>query len=281
MYGTKLCLGTSDRFGLTIDEQIKLFKEIGFDGFFVQWDSKTDIKSIKEYADSLGMIFQSVHAPFGKAADLWEHGEKSDIAVEELLDCLRDCAQNDVPVMVCHTIIGFDKHTPNNIGIENFRKIASEAQKCGVKLAFENTEGEEYLAAVMDGLSDFENVGFCWDSGHEMCYNHSEDMLKLYGDRLISTHLNDNLGIKDFSGKITWLDDLHLLPFDGAADWRNIAARLNECGYDDILTFELIKSSKPGRYENDDYDEMPIRKYLCEAYKRACRFAALKMKNKQ
>lgn len=53
--------------------------------------------------------------------------------------------------------------------------------------------------------------------------------MALYGDKLIGTHLNDNLGIKDFTGKITWLDDLHLLPFDGIADWDSIVQRL--CRY--------------------------------------------------
>ena len=83
------------------------------------------------------------------------------------------------------------------------------AKERGVKVAFENTEGEEYLEALMDNFKDDDTVGFCWDTGHEMCYNHSQDMLAKYGDRLIATHINDNLGISDYDGKITWLDDLH------------------------------------------------------------------------
>lgn len=63
-------------------------------------------------------------------------------------------------------------------------------------------------------------VGFCWDSGHELCYNHGRDMLAQYGDRLLGTRLNDNLGVRDDGGQITFLDDLHLLPFEGIADWQ-------------------------------------------------------------
>lgn len=55
-------------------------------------------------------------------------------------------------------------------------------------------------------------------------------------------------------------DDLHLLPFDGVADWDDIARRLNKYNYDDILTFELTTISKKDRYENDIYKEMPIHK---------------------
>ena len=67
-----------------------------------------------------------------------------------------------------------------------------------------------------------------------------------------------------------------MLPFDGIADWKNIAERLNKYNYNDILTFELTTKSKPGRHENDVYDKMPLKEYLAEAFKRACRAAALR-----
>ena len=127
----------------------------------------------------------------------------------------------------------------------------------------------------MSAFSDRRHVGFCWDSGHELCYNAGRDMLALYGDRLFCTHLNDNLGIRDYTGRITFLDDLHLLPFDGIADWSGIARRLNYHGFSDILTFELNTESKPGRHENDYYGRMTPVEYVTEAYKRACRVAAL------
>ena len=102
-------------------------------------------------------------------------------------------------------------------------------------------------------------------------------MTALYGDRLFCTHINDNLGISDFGGRIYWTDDLHLLPFDGIIDWKGVASRLNRVGYDDILTFELNRSSKRGRHDNDKYESMTPLAYLTEVYARACRFAALKL----
>jgi len=106
-----------------------------------------------------------------------------------------------------------------------------------------------------------------------MCYNHSEDLLSKYGDRLIMTHLNDNLGISRFDGKTFWTDDLHLLPFDGVADWDDIIARLRSSRKMDILNFELNIGSKPNRHENDIYGEMTLEHYFTEAYKRACKIA--------
>ena len=96
-----------------------------------------------------------------------------------------------------------------------------------------------------------------------------------YGARLLGTHLNDNLGISDPAGPTTWLDDLHLLPFDGIADWPGIAARLARSGFAGPLTFELNRASKPNRHENDAYGAMPLRDYLAEALARARRVAAL------
>lgn len=272
----KLCLGLNSQFEKENKEQIALIKRAGFDAYFMNWKPDLDVKELKEYGDELGMICQSMHAPFGKMADMWEEGEKAEIATNELLRCVEDCFENQIPILVCHCFIGFGPENPNEIGIKNFEKVVLKAKELGIKIAFENTEGESYLDTLMEAFEKYENVGFCWDTGHEMCYNYSKDLLAKYGERLICTHLNDNLGISSEEGVITYLDDLHLLPFDGIADWTGIVTRLNQWGFEDILTFELNTKSKPGRHENDVYDEMKLEDYLAEAYKRACQVAEMK-----
>lgn len=275
MWKRKLCLCVYGN-ETPIKDQIMLFKKAGFDGFFVSWEDNIDLCDIRNYADEIGMYFQSVHAPFLGASDMWRGGEKAESALAELLKCLSDVASAGVETMVCHAWIGFDTgETPIQSGIENYSKLVERAAELGVKIAFENTEGEEFLHALMQAFVKYENVGFCLDTGHEQCYNRGEDLLALYGNRLIATHINDNLGIKDYNGRITFLDDLHLLPFDGIVDWSVFAQRLNLCGYDRELTFELNLVSKPDRHENDAYGEMPFERYLAEAYKRACRVAAM------
>lgn len=272
----KLCLGLNSQFGKENKEQIALIKKAGFDAYFLNWQPDLDVKELKEYGDELGMICQSMHAPFGKMADMWEEGEKAETATNELLRCVEDCYENQIPILVCHCFIGFGQESPNEIGVKNFEKVVLKAKEFGIKIAFENTEGESYLDTLMVAFEKYENVGFCWDTGHEMCYNHSKDLLVKYGSRLICTHLNDNLGIASEEGVITYLDDLHLLPFDGIADWAGIVKRLNQWGFEDILTFELNTKSKPGRRENDVYDAMELEDYLAEVYKRACQVAEMK-----
>lgn len=280
MWKTRLCLATYCN-GIPLKEQMVLIKNTGFDGFFLSWNAKVDLKPIRAFADELGLYFQSVHAPFGGATVMWKEGEEGEKAVAELLQCVDDTAGAGVEILVCHAVIGFELSKPTAVGIENYRKVVERAKARGVKIAFENTENEVFLSALMEAFKDYDNVGFCLDTGHEICYNHGEDMLALYGDRLIATHLNDNLGIRDFNGSITYLDDLHLLPFDGICDWQGVAERLHACGFDGPLTFELNLNSKPGRHENDAYAEMPFERYLAEAFARACRVARLLQKVKK
>ena len=281
MYKQKLCLGIMASLPETPEEQVKLIKAAGFEGVFAEWSAPGCLDSVVKVIKEEGLIFQSVHAPFGRSADMWcEDEENAEVAVNELIACLDDCKKLGAPIMLVHAFIGFTEHNPTPRGVERVANVVKAAEDWGVKIAFENTEGEEYLDTLMEAFKDNETVGFCWDTGHEMCYNRHRDMLSSYGHRLIATHINDNLGISRADGEIFWTDDLHLLPFDGIADWDDIAARLDRCGFTDIMTFELTVKSKPSRFENDKYAAMSSKQYLAEAYSRACRVAA-KRKLKQ
>ena len=274
MWKQPLCINLVK--GLNIDpiEQLRLIKATGFDGFFAVWREPGQLDPLAEEAQQLGLLFQSIHAPFGKARSMWEDSENGEIAEQELLACLQDCARLNVPIMVIHGYIGFNIEPPTEIGVARFGRVIEEAGKVNVKIAIENVEGEEHLALLFKTYGHLPHVGFCWDTGHEMCYNHSQDMLALYGHKLFATHINDNLGISNIDGIIVPTDDLHLLPFDGIGNWDDIAARLDRCGFTGPMTFELSVTSKKGRHDNDLYAQMPPEQYLCLAYARACRVAA-------
>lgn len=275
MYKQKIGISLDHKYSIGICEILKIIKNVGFEAISPAWKSNTDLVQILNTAKELGLEVQSLHAPFGKAADMWSR--ETDIYTpvkNELLEIIASCADLKIPVMVVHAWIGFDyKFEKESLYYENFDEIVSYSKKKNVKIAFENTEGGEYLGALMEHFENNDTVGFCWDSGHEMCYNYSEDLLAKFGDRLIMTHLNDNLGISRFDGKIFWTDDLHLLPFDGVADWDYNIARLQKSQHMPILNFELSINSKPNRHENDVYMQMTPEQYFTEAYKRACKIA--------
>lgn len=275
MWKQKIGISLANNYSIPTTEVIELVSRIGFDAISPVWNDYKSLLEIVNTAKQHGIFIQSLHAPFNKAADMWSKDKKIyTSAYEELFKTLHACREFGIPVMVVHTWIGFDyKFNSNNLYFNNFDVLVEEAKICGVKIAFENTEGEEYFFSLMERYKDNDTVGFCWDSGHEMCYNHSQDLLSNFGDRLIMTHLNDNLGISKFDGGIFWTDDLHLLPYDGIADWDYNVERLRNSKKLEILNFELNINSKPNRHENDVYEKMSLEEYFTEAYKRACKIA--------
>ena len=273
-------MATSRSFGVDTEIQIRKFSEAGFEGFFTSWDE--DLKKCRALADRLGIEYQSVHAPTNRMSKIWDEGEEGEMFAETLICCVRDCAESGVPIIVAHTYggKGGTSEGPTELGLERLCRVVNEAERHGVKIAFENTWRLNYLDAVINAFRDNDNVGFCWDTGHQLCYKPEADVMERYGDKLICTHLNDNLGISDPGGRVTSQDDLHLLPFDGIGDWEYIVDKLNKFGYSDFLTLELSIENSQNRFDSEKYRNISIDQYIAEAYARACRVAALKNKKK-
>lgn len=239
--------------GLTVDEHVALLRRIGWDGFFTGWN-REKLGEFRAAADKCGMIWQSIHAPFTQVRYMWNEGELGEQVTNELIECVKDCADHGVPVMVIHPFIGFEEHDPTEVGLVNFGRIIAAADSLGVRLGFENVEGEEYLQAIFERYEGHPSLGFCLDTGHELCYNRGKDMLTQYGHALCHTHFNDNIGV---TGRdIFWTDDLHLVMGDGIADWAGVMRRIRKTDYDGPLMCELSFSNKPGKNTHDGYAAM-------------------------
>jgi sugar phosphate isomerase/epimerase len=270
----KICINLNPGFkDVSFSACLDAIKDAGFDGVFTGW-TPGDMVRLAEIVRGKGLYFQSVHAPFTKAHLPWENGNKGEEEIDSLIECIRECAEAKIPIVVVHPIIGMDRHKPTDLGIERFRRLVTEAEKLGITVAFENVEGIEYLIKIIADLGASPAVGYCWDTGHEMCYNGSMDVPALFGNKLVCTHLNDNLGQTD-PKVITWLDDSHLMPFDGVADWQSIADRLARVDYAGELTFELTVNSKPGKNTHDIYNHLDLESYFKEVYSRAQRIAQM------
>lgn len=114
------------------------------------------------------------------------------------------------------------------IGLERIKKIVNYAKELNVKVAFENTKIKGYLEYVLGNIKD-DNVGICFDAGHCHVHFNDEFNFEFFKDRIFAVHLHDN----DKS------DDLHLLPFDGTIDWKNVIEKLKECNYNGPITLEI------------------------------------------
>ena len=257
-------------YDLTVPEQINIAAEAGWDGMFTDWHLGDDLEAYAKAMDLAKMKYQSVHAPFGKTYLLWESELDGDEYADMQIECLRQSKNAGVDMVVMHAIIGMERCTPTALGLKRFERIFTAAENLRVTVALENTEGEIYVEALMKEFGSSPYVRFCIDTGHEMCYNQSRDLIGKYADKLVCTHLNDNMG--QTGEKITWLDDSHLLPFDGVADWQRIADRLNAAGYSGDLTFELTSKNKPERNTHDRYSHLDYKGFVTLALQRAKRF---------
>lgn len=275
MWKQKIGMSVSNQYSIPTEDAVRLLAKTGFEAVSPNWSSEVDLEPMIKAAKECGLELQSLHAPFHWSNRMWNADPSvSAPALEELLRSLDDCRRWEIPVLVVHAWIGFGDEVGNiPTGLKNFGILVDRASEYGIRIAFENTEGLSYLETLMEHFKENETVGFCWDSGHEMCYNGFENLLAKYGDRLYMTHLNDNLGVSRYDGKTYWTDDLHLLPYDGIADWDEFAKRLKSSAKLDVLNFELKLSSNPDRYDNDIYNQMSLELYFAEAYKRACRVA--------
>ena len=255
-------------------DHVNMIGQIGWEAFFTGWD-RNNLERWANEAARGGLIYQSIHSPFGgqhKVSYMWQDREEGKFVTDQLIECVKDCAKFDIPVMVIHPFIGFRDHTPTQVGLDNYARVVEVANKLGVRLGFENVEGEEYLAALMEKFWDEPCCGFCLDTGHEQCYNGGKDMMALYGEKLCHTHFNDNLGIilpPDASVDLTWHNDLHLTMGDGIVDWKGVMDRIDASPYEGPLICELTRGNKPGRHDHDGYAAMTMEGFYAFALERA------------
>ena len=259
---------------LISSDHMNMIAQAGWEAIFTGWD-RSNLERWANEAARNGLIYQSIHSPFGgdyKVSYMWQNGEEGKLVANHLIECVKDCARFDIPVMVIHPFIGFKDHTPTQVGLDNYKRVVEVANKLGVKLGFENVEGEEYLAALMKEFWNEPCCGFCFDTGHEQCYNGGKDMMALYGEKLCHTHFNDNLGIilpPDAPIELSSRNDLHLTMGDGIVDWKGVMDRIDASPYEGPLICELSRSNKPGRHDHDGYAAMTIEEFYAFALDRA------------
>lgn len=266
----KIGFSLQENYPLPRQEVLRLLKEFGFDGISPPWQGKQDLQEIATTAKTLGLAIHSLHAPHNGVCDLWE--QEPGQVMAQMLACLDACREWNIPILVIHPWGRYDYiFRKEDLCFDHFDRLTDYAGKIGVKIAFENLQGPEYLMALLDRYADNAAVGFCWDLGHEQCYPPPVDLLGKYADRLIFTHLNDNYG--STGPAISSADDLHLLPGDGKADWNVVLQRLKAAAPQQVLNFELKVRPKPGKCKVDLYGHLPLKTYLQEAAHRANAFA--------
>lgn len=254
---------------------IPLLKNAGFSAVSPVWSPELDLAELSACVRRHDMTIQSLHAPHKGIPLLWEPDLPSSAEIQQnILRCIDDCARFQIPILVIHGWQGlFYTFPAQPLNFRFFDGMIPYARQKGVSIAFENLEGEEYLQALLQRYQEQPHVGFCWDSGHDHCYPHKLNFLDAFGSRLIMTHLNDNLGLRDPSGIPDGKDDLHFLPYDGNMDWDEALRRLQSAPRQSTLNFEIKIRSHTKDPADMPYTRLSLEQFIALSGKRAYRIA--------
>ena len=265
------------QYALPIANVIDLLASSGFSAVSPLWSPELDLEHLAACTDAHGMTIQSLHAPHKGIPLLWEPDNSDSADVQAAaLGCIDACAAFQIPITVLHCWQGlFYTFSKEPLNFRFFDTLVEYARKKGVSIALENLEGEEYLHALMARYHDQPHIGFCWDSGHDHCYPHKQDFLEPFGHRLMMTHINDNLGLRNPDGIPSGDDDLHFLPYDGNIQWEQVLTKLKNAPKQAILNFECKHRPRSKAPADQLYTQLPLEAFVQTAANRARRIAAL------
>lgn len=245
-----------------IPEKIRLeaVRDFGFDAVMLHWQEENGLDPCRRFdlVAKTGLQVHTVHFPQERMADMWREGDAGDRLTEEIIAALREISERKISHMVVHTTRRLETPEPNETGLKRFARAAEAAERCGVDLAVENTRFLRYNRYLFDRI-DSPRLAFCYDCGHNNCFTPKEDALELFGDRLVTTHLHDNHGIRDE----------HMLIGEGSVDLNRVFRRLVDRGVKEF-NLESRYTPIPGEepWTLDEYLEKAIgrlKAYIAQA----------------
>ena len=177
--------------GLDTVAYAKRVKELGFDTIFTGVANSDEGQlALADAFAANGLIYENLHAPFGHINDIWFDCEGGEAMINELLTSVDRCALVGAPILVVHLSSGVKAPQISDIGRARFETLVEHAAAKGVTIAFENQRFLFNIAWAFHYFRDASNVGFCWDVGHQACATPNIEFMKLFGDKLVCTHLD-------------------------------------------------------------------------------------------
>ena len=255
------CLGGE----IPLTTQLEMMKETGFDSFFSGLCSLETTAAMKEKADKLGLVYETIHAPFAGINNMWIPGLDYLTVFNGIKRSIDNAAACGIPAIVLHVSSGWYPPGISDLGLQRFDELVFYAADRGVTIAFENLRSIGNLSYFSERYEKFDHVRFCYDFGHEHCYTKTVQWMDVYCHKLLCTHIHDNNGR---SFEKVGDPDIHLLPFDGNCNYQRCIDKLDEYGYAGPLTLEVDNF-------NDKYPTLSPEEFLEEAYARLQRIAAL------
>ena len=247
--------------GLTLPEYAAKIASLGFEAVFSGVPAPEKAEEIGKVLSANGLAWETMHAPYRRINDIWYDTEDGVAMYRSLTDGVDRCRAMGVPMMVVHLSSGRTPPSLTDVGRARFCSLVEYAVGKGVKIAFENQRMLANLAWTFEQFAAVPEVGFCYDCGHEFCFTPGREYMPLFGKRLICTHIHDN--------DCEFNHDLHLLPFDGKADFPRVARQIRESGFEGTLMLEVIAKN------SDYYDSTDVETYLTRAVAAAKRLRTM------
>lgn len=246
-------LGIYNAFGYTLDwqERYRIIKAAGFDSVMLWWSDGfgrgPGYQQDVERARNAGLVVENIHTPVQWQNDLSRDGQAGEDLLALYVQCVQDCAHYQVPAMVVH--LPGDQFPLNTLGIDRLKQVTEQAERYGVRVAWENIFNTKNLARALREI-DSQQTGFCYDSCHHANDPEAPELLEQYGSRLLALHLHDNGGRRG----------QHQLPFDGHIDWPAVMGKIAATGYAGPTSLEPM---------NWDYEQLTIEEFLRSAAEKA------------
>jgi sugar phosphate isomerase/epimerase len=211
-------------YSLAITERSLLFlKGLGHDAIeyshACHW-TVAECEAVRQMTARIGLIPWSLHA--------WAGGDPtSEAGRARVQSTLATATRNALALGV-----GIVVHHPSGNDLSAEAELLAGLAVPGVRFALENMQtlaSMEYAVSLAEALGP-EVAGICVDTGHAALGDLGPARaIRMAGQRLITTHLQDNRGVRDD----------HMPPGDGAIDWGAVAAALCEVGYAGCVLLEL------------------------------------------
>ena len=245
-------------FGFEYDKN-KMFEDIknaGFDSYMTSSDKRFFFQSgnlkfqtnktqeLGLYKDSLHSTYKTENLPF-----FWKKGIKGHCILKGLIKDVKLARKYGFKYLVVHL-----EGEISDVGIRRMEKLLKVAYRYGIVIAIENLVHNREILDKLFTTFDSPYLMFCFDAGHENCFEGQMGVLEQFAHRLVCLHLHSNDGTRD----------MHTLNKYGNVNWERIAkvlAGLKNCD-ELVLDYELIM-----RYRTESDTAQSV---LKECYNQAC-----------
>jgi sugar phosphate isomerase/epimerase len=242
------------RFGLdAMKDALRKLKHVGYQ--CVEYShlaqlSASEVSEVADFARGLDLTSWSVH--FWGPVDA-ETPDAAETTRLRLRDCVDSCCQVGGRAIVVHCA-GFSEDLSEPSVFQRYRRdnlsilepTCAHAAAKGIEIALENGRSQAQMQLIMTLVETLDTpyLGICVDTGHANLGDLGADRaIRIAGDRLLTTHLQDNRGRQDD----------HLPPGLGVIQWDQVFSALQAIGYSRPLVLELTDNPPMSRsYDQDE-----------------------------